>query len=70
LAPSVFAFQEPDAAKRTDLLRRANVAMRADVALLFLLSNPSFYVHDEKIRGYERTAPPSDYAYDGVYRNG
>jgi peptide/nickel transport system substrate-binding protein len=61
------AITEPDAAKRTDLLRRANAAFLEDVPDIFLVVTPAFEVHNPKLRGFDWNGT-SIYTFDDAYK--
>lgn len=58
---------ERDPKKRSDLMRAANKVHRDDVAVLYLLLQPTFVVHTAKIRGVQ-LALPLYYSLDTAYK--
>ena len=61
------ATQEPDAAKRTTLMRQANQSFRDDVPVIYTVIRSAFLVGTQKVKGLEFTTR-SVYDFDNIYK--
>lgn len=61
------AMQEPDLAKRTDLMRKGNAAFREDVPVIFLMTTSQFLVHTPKVKDVKFPVA-SSYRFDSAYK--
>jgi peptide/nickel transport system substrate-binding protein len=60
------AITEPDAAKRADLMRQANAALRSDIPNLYMVLTSQFVVLNPKIKGF--TWPTVAFNFDNAYK--
>ncbi|GIW09404.1 MAG: glutathione ABC transporter substrate-binding protein [Dehalococcoidia bacterium] len=61
------AYQEPDVAKRQQLLKDAAKAWADEVPMVFLIATASFVLTGPKVEGFSRDVP-AYYTLDSVYR--